>query len=83
MKSLLTLLSYGVTAAILEEDLAKERPMWLMSAYGPGKLPPVQLFGGSQIEQSPEEIRTLHYINMASGNPQQSVRHLESDDIGV
>lgn len=46
----------------------------MMSAYGPGKLPPVQLFGGPELEQSPEEIRTLHYMALASGTPQQSVR---------
>ncbi len=58
----------------IEEDLRFERPTWIMSAYGPGRDAPIQLFGGELLEQSMEEIRTMHYLNLASGNPQQSVR---------
>jgi len=44
-----------------------------MSAYGPGRDAPIQLFGGFPLEQSMEEIRVQHYLALAAGNPQQSV----------
>jgi len=44
-----------------------------MSAYGPGKDAPIQLFGGYPLEQSFEEVRIMHYLALAAGNPQQSV----------
>lgn len=44
-----------------------------MSAYGPGKDAPIQLFGGELIEQSPEEIRTLYYRAIATNNVAQYV----------
>jgi len=51
-----------------------ERPQWIMSAYGPGKDAPVQLFGGFPLEQSFEEIRVQHYLALSTGNaPQLSV----------
>jgi len=40
--------------------------------YGPGRNTPVQLIEG-EIEQSPEEMRVLHYLAVARGNPQESV----------
>ena len=64
---------YGITRQTLEDDLRAELPQWIMSAYGPGKDAPRQLFGGFPREQSFEELRVQHYLNMASGNPQQTV----------
>ncbi len=69
---------YSLSRETIEEDLTIERPKWIMSAYGPGRDAPTQLFGGYPMEQSPEEIRVMHYIAMACGNPQQSVRSISS-----
>lgn len=55
-------------------DLTSERPQWILSAYGPGRNAPVQLFGGPIREQSLEEMRLLHYTGEASGNPQQAIQ---------
>jgi nucleoporin NUP42 len=64
---------FGVTKDILRTDLSSERPIWIMSAYGPGKDAPDQLFGGYPMEQSFEELR-LHYMKgVAEGNPQGAV----------
>lgn len=58
---------------VIQRDLADERPAWILSAYGPGKDAPEQLFGGYPREQSPEEIR-LHYMQgLMTGNPQGAV----------
>ena len=54
-------------------DLSSEKPQWILSAYGPGRQAPAQLFGGPMREQSFEEMRLLHYMAVASGNPQQAV----------
>lgn len=43
-----------------------ERPLWKLSAYGPGKDAPRQLLGGS-LEVSPEELRVQCYLAQASG----------------
>lgn len=63
---------YNVSADGIKIDLADERPAWPLSAYGPGRNAPVQLIEG-EIEQSPEEMRVLHYLALAKGNPQESV----------
>ena len=55
-------------------DLSTERPQWILSAYGPGRNAPEQLFGGPVREQSFEEIHLLHRIAERSGNVQQAVR---------
>ncbi|ROW08752.1 hypothetical protein VPNG_06389 [Cytospora leucostoma] len=61
----------------IQKDLAEERPSWLLSAYGPGRDAPEQLWGGYPIEQSFEEIR-LHYITgEASGNPQGALNDIQ------
>jgi len=65
--------SYGLNRDIFDEDLNRERPQWIMSAYGPGRDAPIQLFGGLPLEQSMEEIRVQHYLALIAGNPQQSV----------
>lgn len=61
---------YKITKEAIKTDLADERPTWIMSAYGPGKDAPDQLFGGYPREQSFEELR-LHVTT--SANPQQAV----------
>lgn len=43
--------------------------MWVASCYAPGNHPPKQLMGGWPLEQSPEELRLLHYC----GNGETSV----------
>ncbi|TVY38187.1 Nucleoporin [Lachnellula subtilissima] len=58
-------------------DLSSEKPQWILSAYGPGRQAPAQLFGGPMREQSFEEMRLLHYMAIASGNPQQAVQEAE------
>ncbi|KAK4992480.1 hypothetical protein LTR66_006269 [Elasticomyces elasticus] len=52
-------------------DMTTERPQWPFSCYGTRDAP-VQLFGGP-LEQSPEEMRVMHYLALASGNVQTSV----------
>jgi len=59
---------YALSAKHLEDELLYERPMWLMSSFGPGVDPPIQLFGGYPLEQSMEEVRVQHYLAMAMGN---------------
>lgn len=71
------LYSYNLSKEIIEADLnLSERPQWPFSAYGPGKDAPRQLFGGFPLEQSFEEMRVLHYLAVAQGNPQQAVSKL-------
>ena len=60
------------------EDLTTDRPQWILSAYGPGRHAPEQLFTGAR-EQSFEEMRLLHYMAAASGNAQPAVRYWMSD----
>ncbi|RDW73771.1 hypothetical protein BP5796_07213 [Coleophoma crateriformis] len=59
-------------------DLSTERPQWILSAYGPGFQAPEQLFGGPLREQSFEEMRLLHYMGQAAGNPQQAVQDAQN-----
>ncbi len=76
-KSRMTLLidisSYKLDKNIITNDLSKERPQWILSAYGPGREAPLQLFGGQPREQSFEEIRVRHYELTAQGNQQQAI----------
>jgi nucleoporin NUP42 len=66
-------LPYGLDKNQIFTDLSTERPQWILSAYGPGRNAPEQLFGGPMRERSFEEMRLLHYIGMLSGNSQQAV----------
>ena len=59
---------YALNAKALEDELLYERPMWIMSSFGPGLDAPIQLFGGYPLEQSMEEVRVQHYLAMAMGN---------------
>jgi nucleoporin NUP42 len=71
-------LPYMLDKNAILTDLTTERPQWILSAYGPGRHAPAQLFGGLPREQSFEEMRLLHYMGLASGNPQQVVQEADS-----
>ncbi|KAH0542088.1 hypothetical protein FGG08_003468 [Glutinoglossum americanum] len=62
-------LPYGLNKDLIIADLTKERPHWILSAYGPSREAPAQLMGGFPREQSFEEARLLHYQAAATGNP--------------
>jgi nucleoporin NUP42 len=64
---------YYLTRDSIEKDLTTEQPQWILSAYGPGRDAPDQLFGGFPREQSFEEIRIHYMAGKASGNEQQVV----------
>lgn len=68
---------YKLDKSIITVDLGKERPIWILSAYGPGKESPIQLFGGPIREQSFEELRLRHYHLAASGNQQQAIQEAQ------
>ncbi|KAH8904504.1 hypothetical protein BR93DRAFT_952443 [Coniochaeta sp. PMI_546] len=69
---------YNLAKDVMQRDLAEERPAWILSAYGPGRDAPEQLFGGYPREQSPEEIR-LHYMQgLMAGNPQAAINEIDA-----
>ena len=68
---------YNLSLDAMEKDLTTERPTWILSAYGPGKNAPEQLFGGFPREQSPEEVRLGFYAAKASGNEQQALNSVQ------
>ncbi|PYH97037.1 CCCH zinc finger domain protein [Aspergillus ellipticus CBS 707.79] len=72
--------SYGITTTDIKADLTagKGRPEWIFSCYGPGKDAPKQLFGGTQREQSFEELRLRHYEATAAGNMNQAVQEAQA-----
>ena len=70
---LISAASYQLDKAIIANDLSHERPLWILSSYGPGRYAPIQLFGGPIREQSFEEMRLRHYQLAASGNQQQAI----------
>lgn len=75
----LNLLSrYKLDKATITNDLSKERPQWILSAYGPGRDAPLQLFGGHPREQSFEELRVRHYELAAQGNQQQAIQEAQA-----
>lgn len=59
-------------------ELKTERPQWILSAFGPVKELPVQLFGGYPREQSCEELRLRHYELAAAGNPQEAIQEAQT-----
>ncbi|KAH8777649.1 CCCH zinc finger domain-containing protein [Diaporthe sp. PMI_573] len=68
---------FSLSKDTIQKDLAEERPAWILSAYGPGRDAPEQLWGGYPIEQSFEEIR-LHYMTgEASGNAQGALNEIQ------
>ena len=72
------LLRYMLDKDVIINDLSRDHPQWILSAYGPGKDAPAQLFGGSMREQSFEEMRLYHYQAAAAGNEQQAVSVLRA-----
>lgn len=48
-----------------------------MSAYGPGRDAPQQLFGGQPREQSFEELRLRHYELASTGNQPQAIQEAQ------
>ncbi|KAL9118084.1 MAG: hypothetical protein Q9187_005373 [Circinaria calcarea] len=68
---------YQLDKEVIITDLSKERPQWILSAYGPGRSAPVQLFGGLPREQSFEELRLRHYELAAAGNQQQAIQEAQ------
>ena len=69
---------YKLDKATITNDLIKERPQWVLSAYGPGRDAPLQLFGGHPREQSFEELRVRHYELAAQGNQQQALQEAQA-----
>ncbi|KAI9676909.1 MAG: hypothetical protein M1817_006748 [Caeruleum heppii] len=65
--------SFSINKDAIVIDLSKERPQWILSAYGPGREPPTQLFGGPVRERSFEEMRVRHYLAVAANNPQEAI----------
>lgn len=68
---------YKLDKAIIKNDLTNERPQWILSAYGPGRDAPQQIFGGYPREQSFEELRFHHYELVAVGNEQQAIQEAQ------
>ncbi|KAG5964110.1 hypothetical protein E4U57_005557 [Claviceps arundinis] len=64
---------YKISLEVIEKELSVELPQWILSAYGPGRDTPEQLFGGYPREQSFEEVRLYYVMACASGNEQQAV----------
>ncbi|KAF4126178.1 nucleoporin NUP42 [Geosmithia morbida] len=67
-----TLEDYKVSTDTIKADLTTETPQWILSAYGPGRNTPEQLFGGYPREQSFEEMR-LHYLTGKAEGREQEV----------
>lgn len=65
----------------IQKDLQEERPEWILSAYGPGRDAPEQLWGGI-LEQSPEEMRLHAMTCEAAGNLQGAVS-LRNSPLGL
>lgn len=63
---------WSLNPETLVKDLTEERPQWILSAYGPGRDAPEQLWGGA-VEQSFEEMRLHFETGAAAGNPQGAV----------
>lgn len=64
---------FSLNKDTIYKDLTEERPSWVLSAYGPGRDAPEQLWGGYPIEQSFEEARLHFVMGQAAGNPQGAV----------
>lgn len=64
--------TYSLNPDVIVKDLTEERPQWILSAYGPGREAPEQLWG-APVEQSFEEMRLHFEMGAAAGNPQGAV----------
>ena len=69
---------YKLDKATIVTELKNERPQWILSAFGPAKDIPIQLFGGYPREQSCEELRLRHYELAAAGNAQQAIQEAQT-----
>ena len=69
---------YKLDKTTIINDLSKERPQWILSAYGPGRDAPLQLFDGHPREQSFEELRVRHYELSFQGNQQQAIQEVQT-----
>ncbi|KAL8640865.1 MAG: hypothetical protein Q9228_002267 [Teloschistes exilis] len=68
---------YRIDKKIVSIDLTADRPLYILSAYGPGKDAPEQLFGGQPREQSFEELRFRHYDLAVAGNEAQAIQEAQ------
>ena len=68
---------YSLDEGIIRTDLSTDRPLWILSAYGPGKGAPIQLLGGEPREVSFEELRLRHYELAASGREQEAIQEAQ------
>ena len=75
---LINFASYHLDSAIIINDLSKERPQWILSAYGPGREAPLQLFGGLPREQSFEELRLRHYELSAQKRAHDAIQEAQT-----
>ncbi|KAL8774943.1 MAG: hypothetical protein Q9209_000422 [Squamulea sp. 1 TL-2023] len=67
-------LPYKLDKSSIKTDLSSDRPLYILSAYGPGRDAPQQLFGGQPREQSFEELRLRHYELASAGNETQAIQ---------
>ncbi|KAL9058992.1 MAG: hypothetical protein Q9206_001670 [Seirophora lacunosa] len=70
-------LPYHLDKDIISKDLTNERPLYILSAYGPGRDAPQQLFGGQLRERSFEELRLRHYELASAGNQPQAIQEAQ------
>ncbi|KAI4288640.1 MAG: hypothetical protein L6R35_002093 [Caloplaca aegaea] len=71
------LVRYHLDKDIISKDLTSDRPLYILSAYGPGRDAPQQLFGGKPREQSFEELRLRHYELASAGNQPQAIQEAQ------
>ncbi|KAL8902524.1 MAG: hypothetical protein Q9207_004622 [Kuettlingeria erythrocarpa] len=71
-------LPYHLDKDIITKDLTNERPLYILSAYGPGRDAPQQLFGGHPRELSVEELRHRHYELAAAGSLPQAIQEAQT-----
>ena len=69
---------YALDEDVIRTDLTTERPIWILSSYGPGKNAPAQLFGGLPRERSFEEMRWLHYDALNQNRLQDALQEARS-----
>ena len=69
-------MNFSVTRDLVEADLTRDLPTWILSSYGPGRDAPEQLFGGSSREQSFEEARLFYEVESAQGRQQHAQQEL-------
>ena len=70
--------SYKLEKDRVKKDLTEDRPRYILSAYGPEKDLPIQLFGGYPREQSFEELRLRHYELAFQGSQQQAIQEAQN-----